>query len=346
MAGRLKNSVSIWKLARDLGIAASREDPISGITTFCERRVKKVLETFPDCLTLTDLLDCAAAKLGTMFEIVTTDEDLKKIQKKYVGQGEQIFAGLDQELAEDVFAITYRRNKREPWEPEFVSVIDARGAKASRAYFSKWHELAHLLTLTDQLRLSFRRTHIAKNFNSPEEALMEVIAGHFGFYGPLVKPYISGTISFDAIEALRQKLCPEASQQSALIGIVKAWSEPCLLINARLAKKKGDARQADLFGSKDSEDSLRAVHVTVNEAARRENFAIFENMRIPETSVIYRVFQEVPRGEAVENLSSWKTSKGFTLPDRNVKVEAKRSWESVDALITAITSPSIKVESK
>ena len=94
------------------------------------------------------------------------------------------------------------------WEPEFVSVIDSRGSKAFRAYFTKWHELAHLLTLTDQLRLSFRRTHVARNFNSPEEALMEVIAGHFGFYGPIVKPHISGTISFDAIEALRQEAVP------------------------------------------------------------------------------------------------------------------------------------------
>ena len=188
MAGGLKNSTSVWKLARDLGIAGSGEDSLAGIIKFCERRVKKVLETFPDCHTLSDLLDCMAGKLDTIFEIVTSDENLGQIQRKYVNNGEKIFAGLDKELSEDVFAITYRRNNRESWEPEFISVIDVRGAKASRAYFTKWHELAHLLTLTDQLRLSFRRTHIAKNFNSPEEALMEVIAGHFGFYSPIVKP--------------------------------------------------------------------------------------------------------------------------------------------------------------
>ena len=130
-----------------------------------------------------------------------------------------------------------------------------------------------------------------------------------------------------------KKLCPEASQQSALIGIVKAWPIPCLLVNARLATKKGSALQGDLFGSKASIASLRAVHVTVNEAARQDEFAIFENMRVPETPVIYRVFQGIPSGEAVENLSSWETSKGFTLPDRLVEIKAKRSWESVDALI-------------
>jgi hypothetical protein len=313
MAGRLKNSVSVWKLARDLGIAGS-EDPIAAVIKFCERRVKKVLETFPECRTLNELLDCVAAKLGTIFEIVTTDEDLRKIKKKYVLKGEKIFAGLDKELSEDVFAITYRRNNREGWEPEFVSVIDARGSKAVRAYFTKWHELAHLLTLTDQLRLSFRRTHVAKNFNSPEEALMELIAGHFGFYGPFIKPRIGGTISFEAIEALRHEVCPEASQQSALIGIVKAWPHPCLLLNARLAARKGAALQRNLFARNDSTASLRAVHVTINEPARQMDLAIYENMRVPETSIIYRVFQGMPHGDAVENLSSWETSKGFRLP--------------------------------
>lgn len=214
MAGRLKSSEPVWKLARDLGIAPS-EDPIAAIIKFCERRVKEVLQTFPDCYTLPELLNCVAGKLGTVFETVANDDDLQRIQRKYVLSGETIVAGLDHELSEDVFGITYRRNHRESWEPEFVSVIDARGSKASRVYFTKWHELAHLLTLTDQLRLSFRRTHVGTSFSSPEEAMMELIAGHFAFYGPFVKPHTSGAISFKAIDSLRQSLCPEASQQSA-----------------------------------------------------------------------------------------------------------------------------------
>src|SRR5688572_13538086 len=174
MPSGLKNSIPVWKLVRDLGIGAT-DDPIAAVIKFCDKRVKDFLKPFPDCNTLTELLHCVAAKLDTTFEIVTTDDDLRQIQNKYVLRGEKIFANLEQELSEDVFAITYRRNNGEDWEPEFVSVIDARGSKASRVYFTKWHELAHLLTLTDQLRLSFRRTHVANNFNSPEEALMEVI---------------------------------------------------------------------------------------------------------------------------------------------------------------------------
>lgn len=88
-----------------------------------------------------------------------------------------------------------------------------------------------------------------------------------------------------------------------------------------------------LFASKDFRGSLRAVHVTANKAARHDGFAIFENMRVLGASIIYRVFEGLPYGEAVENLSSWETGKGFTLPDRLVEVKAKRSWESADTLI-------------
>lgn len=105
MAGGLKTSIAVWKLARDLRISTT-DDPIAAVIKFCETRVKKFLETFPHCSTLTELLDCVAAKLGTVFEIVTSDEDLRNIQKKYVLRGEKILATLNQELSEDVFAIT------------------------------------------------------------------------------------------------------------------------------------------------------------------------------------------------------------------------------------------------
>ena len=90
MAGRLKNSVSISTLARDLGIAGSK-DSIAAIIKFCERRVKKVLETFPDCHTLTELLDCVAAKLGTMFEMVTIGRGSSTNSEKICAQRRKDF---------------------------------------------------------------------------------------------------------------------------------------------------------------------------------------------------------------------------------------------------------------
>jgi hypothetical protein len=40
---------------------------------------------------------------------------------------------------------------------------------------------------------------------------MDVIAGSLGFYAPIARNQAKGEISFDAIEALRQQMCPEAS---------------------------------------------------------------------------------------------------------------------------------------
>jgi len=210
-----------------------------------------------------------------------------------LGKGEKIFARLVEELHDDVFGITFRLYNRESWEPEFVSVIDCRGPKAARVYYTKWHEIAHLLVQTDQMRLSYRRTHCETGPKDPEEALIDVIAGKFAFYQPFIKEHAEGEISFEAIENLRARLCPEASQQSALIGFVNVWPEPCLLVQAQLALRKHEkplpGQESFGFGEQ-PQPSLRAVKVSPNDAAREIGLTIFENMRVPEQSVIFRAF--------------------------------------------------------
>ena len=258
MSPKLKNSAQIWKLAHDLGIK-SLNDPINGILRFCDRKVKKILKDFPDCKALPDLLNCVAAKLGTVFEVVHTDVDLAGIKRKYLEKGEKAFVQIEEDLSEDVFGITFKRSKREVWEPEFVSVIDCRASKAARSYYTKWHEISHLLVLTDQMRLTFRRTHCPTTKKDPEEAIIDVIAGTFGFYAPFIQEYAKGELSFEMIEDLRKQLCSEASQQSSLIGLVKGWPDPCFLVHCEVGSRKGKkATQAQ--GS--SMSALRAVKVT------------------------------------------------------------------------------------
>jgi hypothetical protein len=340
MSPKLKDSPQIWKLAHDLGIRGL-EDPIGGIIRFCERKVKKMIKDFPDCSTLADLLDFVAGKIGTVFELVQTDDDLVEIKGKYLKRGEKAFVQLDEDLPEEVFGITFKRTHREDWEPEFVSVIDCRGSKAARSYYTKWHEIAHLLILTDQRRLSFRRTYHLAVQKDPEEAVIDLIAGTFGFYAPFVQEHAAGELSFEVIEHLRRQLCPEASQQSSLIGLVKAWPDPCLLVHCEIGVRKRE-RGREVQGSFHFRDvptpTLRAVKVTANEKARESGISIFENMRIPEGSVIHRVFMNgIDYDEAEEDLCWWETSDGTVLRPCRVRVKAKQSWDSVDALIMRIT---------
>lgn len=336
MASRLKNAHHVWALARDLGIKRL-DDPVGGILGFCEKRIKNFLKDYPDCKTLSEFLGWIACRLKTSFEIITCDQDLQKIRYKYIKMGEKIFSRLAEELSGDVYGITFRLQNRKPWENEFVSVIDCRGPKKFRAYYTKWHEVSHLLVLTDQLRFQFRRTHCPTIQQDPEEALIDVIAGNFGFYPQIVHKYAKGKISFEAIESLRLKLCPEASQQASLIGFTKAWPKPCLLLHCEKALKKGQRNNIEQqrMGFLDTPTPvLRAVHVTGNNEARDIGLQIFKNMRVPENSVISRIFvDDIFEGEAEEDLSQWQTSDGMKLPQYPILVKAKISCDSVDALI-------------
>ena len=178
MARRLKSDPQVWRLAADLGLRPTA-DPVADIRAFCRKRLRALLRDF-HCTTLRELLDTAAAHLDTLFVEIHTDEQLDEVKREYVAKGEVIFATLDTQLSPETFAITFRRRRALPGERAFISVIDCRGEKTWRAYFSKWHELAHLLTLTDQARLSFCRTHGDGDHRDPEEALMDVLAGEAG----------------------------------------------------------------------------------------------------------------------------------------------------------------------
>jgi hypothetical protein len=336
-AATLKRSYKIHALASDLGIRTSG-DPIRDIVRFCERRIQRFLRDFPDCLTLSQLLDVSASKLGTKFEEIQSDDQLEEVRGRYLRQGEKAFASLHEELSSNVLGVTFKRLSRKAWELPYVSIIDCRGEKGLRSYYTKWHELGHLLILTDQMRLAFRRTHFGLDEKDPEEALVDVIAGAFGFFPEIVRKFATGKISFDQIEAIRTELCPEASQQSSLIGIAKAWPTPCILLQAQLGLKRGESRglaQGTLGFHELPKEVLRACQVTPNDAARNVNLVIFPNMRVPERSIIYKVFAgELAQAEAAEDLSWWESSDGSCLPSAKVLVQARSAWGAVRALIT------------
>ena len=216
---QLKKNFKIQTLAGDLGLRSTR-DPVQAILRHCERQIRNFIRDFPECSTLGALLELAAAKLGTRFEEIDSNDRLEQVRLDYLRRGERGFADLHEQLTSGVFGVTFLRISRQSWEPRYVSVIDRRGEKASRSYFTKWHELGHLLILTDQLRLNFRRTHFVPNLKDPEEALVDIIAGHFGFFEDLVRKQAKGArASFSGFDGLRQTLCPEASRQASRIGI-------------------------------------------------------------------------------------------------------------------------------
>jgi hypothetical protein len=333
----LTNNPTVWTLARDLGLNP-RADPLDSIVKCVRRQIGAFLKECP-CSSLTDLLKQTAVRVNTLFVEVYTDDDLWAVKQQYVSEGELAFADLESQLSSKVFAITFKRQAGKPWDRQFISVIDCRGEKAARRYFSKWHEIAHLLTLTSQQRLKFCRSHVAVELKDPEEAVMDVIAGELGFYDDMVRPYAEQPLSFERIQQLRDQLCPDASEQASRIGFVKAWPQPCVLVEAEPALKTHErhleGQHAFPFHGRPLK-VLRATHVTPNSAARDSGLFIPRNMRVPERSVIARVFAD-DRGElcATEDLSWW-SSGGKALQARAVKVLAKRMVDRAQALIMPV----------
>lgn len=335
MSSNLKSSVKIWKLASDLGLKP-KDDAVWEVVAYCKKRVIKILK---DCQDFKKLLDFVAATVGTVFEEVHDDADLLRVKDKYLTAGETGFATLEKELHDDVFGITFKRLRAETWEKQYVSVIDCRGSKAARRYFTKWHEIAHLLTLTPQLRLCFRRTHVVSG-KDPEETLMDVIAGELGFLPELIRDRVQNGISFEEIQRLHDELCPDASFQSSVIGFAKAWPQPCVLIEACLACKRGQehfAAQGSFGFAPAARRDLRAVRISVNDDAKEMGIRLFQNMRVPPNSAISIVFRNGDTHlKQIEDLSWWEASRGYKHPPMKVRVEALKYRDSVLALIVPI----------
>src|SRR5262249_30881892 len=91
-----------------------------------------------------------------------------------------------------------------------------------------------------------------------------------------------------------------------------------------------------LFGDGPPPGELRAVKVVPNEAAQREKFVIPTNMRVPPTSVIYRLFTEEAGGGGGRGDLSWWESRGKKLDGRAVAWEARRVADRVIAVVQPV----------
>jgi hypothetical protein len=169
---------------------------------------------------------------------------------------------------------------------------------------------------------------------------MDVIAGEIGFLSDFLAHANASQVTFSSINRIRQEFCPDASQQAALIGIVKGLPVPCILLEARLRLKKAEESEAPLIeglGLQPPKPHLRVTQLTINDAARNMGLVMIKNWRVPAHSVIASVFDQGGETTAVENLSWWGTSTGRTLSPLAVSVRAKRGFDSVIALVLPLS---------
>ena len=340
---KLDQEPAVIQLAADLGLEWGK-NPVKQIVSHCLAKVKSWLCEAPPPASVLEIQDIVCRQLGLTFEEIHVDDDLEKVIHKYVSKGEPVFVHAKHSLDNWTFAELFER-QNSPDEPDhFVAVIDCRGdEKKARRFFTRWHEVAHLLVLTPRLAPPFNRDSKER---CPIERLMDVIAGEIGFYQPVFGPELDKclarhrTLCYQAIEDLRATYCPSASFHATAIAAVKAYKEPVLLVEARFALKSHEQRAVDTGQTYLTDDDrpqpkLRAVTVMMNPAAKETGVQIHRNMEIPETSIIA---QAISRGdESVvqgrENLSTWLHSDGSSLRDAETVIEASATPERAIALI-------------
>jgi len=274
--------------------------------------------------------------LNLVFEEITDDADLEELKRRYVQKGEFVFAHVVQnDLTPETFGTMVRLK-----DGSHVAVIDCRGNKAARRFFTRWHEIAHLLVDPDCERQVFRST------DEPLEKLMDQIAGHVGFYEAIFAPLLhqnlpqGGRLTFEIVEAVRQSFYPHASFQSTLFACQRRVSTPILYLEARMGYSEGERRglkQKPMFDDEKPEKKLRVQLAIPNDAASEMKLTARWNMRVPESSPIFTAFnseQEEVSGE--ENLNTWTFSKGGYLMDCDVFVQARRVDQGVMATVQPI----------
>lgn len=347
---KLKDSPIVIKIANDLGLKR-KQNAERAIRNYCLRKVKGIVSAFGEITDLNQLLNVVSSHLQMKFEEIHDDEDLSLITQKYLKRGELIFSNLHRELDDETDGILIRLNQAKAWEPKYVAVINCRGNKIYRAYFSKRHEVGHLLTTPPtQMTFQFRRTPVFKK--APEEQIVDRVAGDFAFYEKIFSPALEretaqdNRLTFSAVERLRMTVCEGASRESTLRAAIRQVPAPQILVIAGLGYKKSEerlvnSRQMGLFANKDLkiEPKLRALEVMPSKVATDTGLRIHKNMRVPEKSIIFKAHEELTNlGQTYtecENLSWWEHSKG-RLKNTAIYVEAKKSGDKAFALVCKV----------
>jgi hypothetical protein len=342
---RLDQAPEVVALAEELGLAG-RGTPVEAIIDYCLRRIGCWVAEAGGVLDIDQLESLVTERLQMVFEEVWSDADFDRLKAKYAtGKKDAVFASLRMRLDDSTFGVLIRRKTAaDDARDRYVAVIDCRGEKAARRFFTRWHEIGHRLTLVDELDEPVFRSE-----KDPIERMMDEIAGRVGFYEPLFGPVFEEQmrgkklLTFETVEAVRRLRFAVASFQASLSACNRRLPTPVIYVEAASIHKADDQREINrgqrvLFEECRPVAKLRAVEVLPNPAAQKANFRIAPKMRIPENSVIHRLFLDEDGREAAggENLNSWEHSGDKRLADQEVWIEARKVKDRVIAIVQPV----------
>jgi len=343
---RWEHAPEIRDLAGQLGVGGGA--PVDGILDHCRRRIDGWVSEAGGVIGIDALESLVTKRLQMIFEEIRADEDFDRLTQVYAREKREfVFATMRSKFDDDANttfgALVLRRNATADSPDRYVAVIDCRGSKLARRFFTRWHEIAHRLTTHadgGDTEPGYRSEH------DPIERMMDEIAGHVGFYGPIFDPSFRQAregkplLSFGTVETIISESFPAASFQATLFACARRMATPVVYLEATLNHKKDVKRKMatpSLFDEEPPPGELRAVKVIPNKAAQDEGFTIPTNMRVPPETVIHRLFDAEPQtsGEDNEDMSQWE-SKGKSLEPRAAVVEGRKVADRVIAIVQPV----------
>ncbi len=238
---RWDQSHEIFSLADELGVGGAA--PVTNILDYCHRRIEAWVAEAGSVPNIDALESLVTQKLQMVFEEIRTDDDWERLKEVYArGKKKSCSQRCGQSsmtITTDLWCLVQRRNAAPADLDRFVAVIDCRGNKLARRFFTRWHEIAHRLTThADMPEPVYRSEH------DPIERMMDEIAGHVGFYDPLFRPvYQQATegvphLKFATVETIIGSAFPAASFQATLFACTRRLPTPVVYLEATLAHKK------------------------------------------------------------------------------------------------------------
>ena len=352
----LSQDPRVATLARNLGLP-DRGDCLTHLTQFALGKIDHIFKQWPESIDSIDvLLQIAASRLSVCIEYIRTDSDLDRVAHDRAAYSLTLRETLQWEFARGTSEGNLIEHRDpQPGDRRYLAIVDARGDRAVRAYFTAWHEMSHVLTTPSQLDFKlYRRTPAAEEvWKDPVESAVDHIAGTIAFYEPIFRPALTkavssnGRITITAIECARNAVAPSASLYSAILAALRLWPEPLCFVRAEPRLKPAEQRklsslQQDLGLGLEPEvivPKLRLVDVIQNDKARSSRLKLHEHMRVPTSSVISRVHQEQlsSEHEDFEDQASWVRSADGALPPAPLRVTATRRGATVYSLVSLTT---------
>jgi hypothetical protein len=348
---KLDQEPLVVDLARVLQLTG-RGQPLERIRAHATRFVEECRSALPDLTTLGELRSLLCDRLSICLRVVNEDQDLHTVADEF-GFSELERRSLIREFDhEDVEGWLIANPSYRPGLRRWIAIVDGRGSRAVRAYFTGWHEITHAIVTPHQLELTLRRSIPVDKTKDPIEAVVDVVTGDLAFYSPLVAPVFreevrraGGSVTLAVIDAMRLRVAPEASFQSAAIAAARMSDRPMLVTQVERQYKPTELRamrspqgELALPGGQTRPTPKLRVAMAVPASKSGSGLSIFKPMRVPLASVLSDAYDssEDVRLQAEEDQDWWETSSGGCLPSQRMRVEAMRRGSYVYGLLVPI----------